>query len=440
MPAAISSLLLNAALLLALAQIIDLALSKRHTAWINRSSIGIGLLIGLLCVLLMKISATLMPGIIFDMRSVLLAISGLFIGPVPTLIAMLTAAIYRGLLGGPAALTGISVILASGLIGLLWRRTLPGPIEEIGWRRLYAPGLDVHGAMLAIMPTLPWETARTVLATVSLPVMIIHPSITLALGLLMIERLRRRRDLDALRASEERTRRIVENAPDLIFINRDDRIHYINPAGVRLLGVRDAGELVGRSIYDLFRPDDHAAVRARIATLRSAPGVSVPVLQEGLLALDDSVVPTEVSAVSYAVDGHIDIQVTCHDIRERLKAMEDAQRARTQAEEALRRSLASEARFHGIFEQAAVGIAMVAPDGRWLRVNEQLCHILGYSVEELLGRTFQDITYPDDLEMDLDSVHRVLAEEIDHYAHGSPMPSNAIGSRKSWVRPATCCA
>lgn len=163
-------------------------------------------------------------------------------------------------------------------------------------------------------------------------------------------------------------------------------------------------------------------------------------LQEGLLALDDSVVPSEVSAVSYAVDGHIDIQVTCHDIRERLKAMEDAQRARTQAEEALRRSLASEARFHGIFEQAAVGIAMVAPDGRWLRVNEQLCHILGYSVEELLGRTFQDITYPDDLEMDLDSVHRVLAEEIDHYAHGSPMPSNAIGSRKSWVRPATCCA
>ncbi|WP_296805273.1 PAS domain S-box protein [Thiocapsa sp.] len=507
------SLLLNAALLLALAQVIDLALPKGHMAWSNRSTIGIGLLIGLICVLLMKISATLMPGIIFDTRSVLLAISGLFIGPVPTLIAMLMAALYRGMLGGPAALPGIAVILASGLIGLVWRRTLRGPVEDIGWRSLYTLGLVVHAVMLALMLTLPWETARTVLATVSLPVMIIHPLFTLALGLLLIERLRRRRDLEALRASEERNRRIVENAPDLIFINRNDRIHYINPAGIRLLGARHADEILGRSVYDLFHPEIHAAVRARIATLRSAPGVSVPVLQEALLAVDDSVVPAQVSAVSYAIDGNIDIQVTCHDISERLEAMqalrvrneqlerfnramvdrelamialkrqvdrlsrelgrepadssppaasaaahktdsaetahedacvtaqqiedappsstptareherlatlnllEDAQLARAQAEDALVRSRASEARFHGTFEQAAVGIAMVAPDGRWLRVNERLCQILGYGVEELLGRTFQEITHPDDLAMGLDAVHRVLADEIDHYA------------------------
>lgn len=99
----------------------------------------------------MKISATLIPEIIFDTRSVLLAISGLFIGPVPTLIAMLAAAIYRGLLEGPAALAGISVLPASGLIGLLWRRALPCPVEDIGSRRLYALGLIVHAVMLALM-------------------------------------------------------------------------------------------------------------------------------------------------------------------------------------------------------------------------------------------------------------------------------------------------
>ncbi len=53
---------------------------------------------------------------------------------------------------------------------------------------------------------------------------------------------------------------------------------------------------------------------------------------------------------------------------------------------------------------------MVAPDGHWLRVNARLCQILGYGVEELLGLTFQDIAHPDDLEMDLDAVHRVLAD------------------------------
>src|SRR5262249_9453318 len=57
----------------------------------------------------------------------------------------------------------------------------------------------------------------------------------------------------------------------------------------------------------------------------------------------------------------------------------------------------SEQRFRVTFEQAAVGIAHVALDGRWLRVNQKLCDIVGYSREELHQRTFQDITHPDDL-------------------------------------------
>lgn len=69
-----------------------------------------------------------------------------------------------------------------------------------------------------------------------------------------------------------------------------------------------------------------------------------------------------------------------------------------------------------VFEQAAVGMALVAPDGRWLRINRKLCAIVGYTYDELLGRTFQDITYPDDLDVDLDQMGRVLAREIDHYA------------------------
>ncbi len=66
---------------------------------------------------------------------------------------------------------------------------------------------------------------------------------------------------------------------------------------------------------------------------------------------------------------------------------------RKEAEEELRQS---EARFRGTFENAAVGIAHVHPDGRWLRVNDRLCQIVGFSREELLARTFQDITHPED--------------------------------------------
>ncbi len=65
-----------------------------------------------------------------------------------------------------------------------------------------------------------------------------------------------------------------------------------------------------------------------------------------------------------------------------------------QAQEALRES---EERFRGTFENAAVGIAHTDAGGRFLRVNEKFCAIIGYAREELLQKTFQDITHPDDL-------------------------------------------
>src|SRR5262245_2787710 len=73
----------------------------------------------------------------------------------------------------------------------------------------------------------------------------------------------------------------------------------------------------------------------------------------------------------------------------------------------------SEARFRAIFENAAVGIARVAPDGRWLEVNQRLCDIVGYDREELMTNTFADITHPDDLEQDWGTLRRMLAGEID---------------------------
>jgi len=75
----------------------------------------------------------------------------------------------------------------------------------------------------------------------------------------------------------------------------------------------------------------------------------------------------------------------------------------------------SEERFRQTFDNAATGITHVGLDGRWLRVNQKLCEITGYSEQELLAKTFQDITHPDDLEADLQQVRRLLAGEILQY-------------------------
>jgi PAS domain S-box-containing protein len=75
----------------------------------------------------------------------------------------------------------------------------------------------------------------------------------------------------------------------------------------------------------------------------------------------------------------------------------------------------SEARFRATFENAAVGIAHVALDGRWLRVNEALCRILGYPVDELIKKSFQDVTHPDDLGADVAQVELMHEGKIDSY-------------------------
>ena len=87
----------------------------------------------------------------------------------------------------------------------------------------------------------------------------------------------------------------------------------------------------------------------------------------------------------------------------------------TEQKEGERTVRESEARFRGTFENAAVGIAHVGLDGQWLRVNDRLSEIVGYTRDELLERTFQDITHADDLGLDLEQFERLLAGEIDHY-------------------------
>ena len=87
--------------------------------------------------------------------------------------------------------------------------------------------------------------------------------------------------------------------------------------------------------------------------------------------------------------------------------------ARKRADRSLR---ASEEINRATFDQVAVGIAHVGIDGRWLRVNDRLCAIVGYPREDLLRMTFRDITYPDDLGTDLEYMRKVLSGEIKTYS------------------------
>ena len=86
-----------------------------------------------------------------------------------------------------------------------------------------------------------------------------------------------------------------------------------------------------------------------------------------------------------------------------------AEREKTVRDEGLQKEMLE------AFEHAPIGIALVLPDGKWFKANKAICDLVGYSEAELLDLTFQDITHPDDLDLDLQGVRRMIAGEIRSY-------------------------
>ena len=82
------------------------------------------------------------------------------------------------------------------------------------------------------------------------------------------------------------------------------------------------------------------------------------------------------------------------------------------AEERLRNS---EARFRSYFELPIIGIGITSVDKKWIQINDKLCEILGYSREELLHRTWVEITHPDDIPKNIELFNKVISGEIDGY-------------------------
>jgi PAS domain S-box-containing protein len=107
----------------------------------------------------------------------------------------------------------------------------------------------------------------------------------------------------------------VELSPDGIFITRDGRIVFVNPAAVRLFGAASAAEVLGRSPYDFFPIDQHTHLRDRISRLLA--GDQVPVNEERAVGLDGTITDVEVACTLFEDSGGRGIQSVMRDITER---------------------------------------------------------------------------------------------------------------------------
>jgi PAS domain S-box-containing protein len=228
----------------------------------------------------------------------------------------------------------------------------------------------------------------------------------LAILLLWLLRILGAREAARIQAGEARLATTLSSVGDAVIATDEvGRIERMNPVAEHLTGWR-AGEAAGRPMQAVFN----------IVNEHTRQPVESPldkVLREGtvvglanhtiLIARDGTERPIEDSGAPIrGPDGKMGgVVLVFRDATER----QAAQRALAE----------SEALFRGTFENAAIGMAHVGLDGRFLRVNEKLLHITGFERGALEARTFEDITHPDDVESDWAQARALVRGEIDHY-------------------------
>lgn len=219
-----------------------------------------------------------------------------------------------------------------------------------------------------------------------------------------------RRARESLHVSEERYRLLVRGIANYAIcgLTPEGRISSWN-IGAHHLNRYSEEELLGKDFSIFYTEEARLAGRPEQA-LREAATTGAFAAEEWRERKDGtrfwaSVVIEPIRSPDGAILGFVQI---AHDET----ARRETERQRKQAEDALR---TSEETFRSAMESASIGMALVFPHGRFMKVNTSLCTLLGYSEAELLATDFQAITHAEDLEADLHFVKRVLSGEINQY-------------------------
>lgn len=357
-------LIYSTALLLALS-----ALYEFNTRiWGRRRQVATlvaGLIFGAISIFGMMHPANLAPGVIFDGRSVILGVAGIFAGPVAALISGLMAAAYRLWLGGAGALVGVAVITTSVLSGLAMRGAL-----RRGWAQpklldFLMFGLLLHIVCLGWFLLLPTQHLQKLLETVAIPYLFVLAPSTALLALLLTDLQTQRRAKETLTRSEALRRAITRASPDLLLVLDEEGryLEVISPEGQPLSGRPD--QLIGKRLKEVLTPAEAERLQGFLRqTLQSDTPQKIEYEMDGVDGRH--VLEGRAQALDILVGGKRAVLFVSRDITERVASEQD-RRVAAVAFESRQAMLVSDA------------------DTVILRVNQAFLDLLGYSREELVG-------------------------------------------------------
>ncbi len=336
-----------------------------------------GLMTSLICILIMSVPFVLETGLVFDTRSILISVTALIFGIVPTAITVVIASIYRLITGGIGAVPGVAVIIASALIGLAWRQWIYSKSKKWNWLKIFAMGITVHVVMLLCMLLLPYPNNFNTINKISFSVLLIYPIATFFLATLLVQQSEHRQIQHELKESEERFQLLFNKAP-LGYQSLDFYGNFIdvNQQWLDTFGYKKE-DLIDKKFVDFIAPDSKELFVEKLPLFMSQGQIQcelemlhkngdiLHILFEGKIGYDE-------------IENYKQSHCILQDITEKKNV-----------EKAL---IESEKKYRNYIENAPNAVFVVDSTGKYIDANKAATAITGYSKEELLKMTIKDIT------------------------------------------------
>lgn len=385
----IIDLLQNVALLVSLAVGLQI-LSRKFDRHSVSYRLAQGLLFGVVGIAGMLTPFRFAPGIIYDGRSIILALAGLFGGPVTALSAGIICAAYRVWLGGPGAIAGISVIVESAALGTALHYLRRRSERWVSSVNLLAFGIVVHVVMLALQLLIPGGAGREAFRQIGLIVLLLYPVGFFLAAQVFLESERKLKSDRALRESEDRYRSLFERNHAVMLIT--------DPGNGQIIDANAAAEaFYGWPRNQLRSMHINAINTAPVTELeKGADAFGAPRSRDRVRhrLADGSVRDVEMFSGRIQIAGKPLQYSIIHDITERIQAEE----ARRKSEE---------------FQQAMVACSPVAlfsidPEGAVTSWNPSAEKIFGWTVAEVLGKPLPIV--PEDKQIEFARIRKCVLD------------------------------
>ncbi len=232
-----------------------------------------GVLFGAIALFAMFTPLRLHEGAIYDGRSIVLALAGLFGGPVAGLIAAPIAAAGRFWIGGVGQWVGVAVIVEATLLGLAWHYLARRWPRLMGWPYLWAFGVVVHLGMLALQLGLPADLRWQVVRQIAAPVLLLYPSVLMLIAWIFGQQRSTAAVFTRLAEHERLLQDILDAMPNPVYYKaRDGTYLTCNRAFAYYAGQRRQ-DMIGRTMDGLLPPPVAAAIAQKDQEMFENPGV-----------------------------------------------------------------------------------------------------------------------------------------------------------------------